>query len=76
MEMNVPLVLAFNMADVAKARGLEFDLDLLQLLLAVPIVSIVARREQGIEPDYIAPSVGEAVSFILNERKGVPTENV
>jgi ferrous iron transport protein B len=50
MEMNVPLVLAFNMADVAKARGLEFDLNLLQLLLAVPIVSIVARKEQGIEP--------------------------
>ena len=33
-------------------------------------------REQGIVPDYIAPSVGEAVNFILNERKGVPTENV
>jgi ferrous iron transport protein B len=49
MEMNVPLVLAFNMADVAKARGLEFDLHLLELLLAVPIVSIVARKEQGIQ---------------------------
>jgi D-glycero-D-manno-heptose 1,7-bisphosphate phosphatase len=33
-------------------------------------------RERGIVPDYIAPSVGEAVNFILNERKGVPTENV
>jgi ferrous iron transport protein B len=48
MEMNVPLVLAFNMADVAKARGLEFDLDQLGLLLDVPIVSIVARKEEGI----------------------------
>ena len=38
--------------------------------------SVEECREQGIEPDYIAPSVGEAVSFILNERKGVPTENV
>jgi len=33
-------------------------------------------REQGVVPDYIAPSVGEAVDFILNEGKGVPTENV
>jgi ferrous iron transport protein B len=50
MEMNVPLVLAFNMADVARARGLVFDLDQLSLLLDVPIVSIVARKEEGIEP--------------------------
>jgi ferrous iron transport protein B len=49
MEMNVPLVLAFNMADVAKARGLEFDINQLQLLLDVPIVSIVARKEEGID---------------------------
>jgi len=49
MEMNVPLVLAFNMADVAKARGLEFDLNQMQLLLDVPIVSIVARKEEGTE---------------------------
>ena len=33
-------------------------------------------RAQGIVPDYIAPTVKEAVEFILNERKGVPTENV
>jgi D-glycero-D-manno-heptose 1,7-bisphosphate phosphatase len=33
-------------------------------------------RAQGIVPDYIAPSVKEAVEFILNDRKGVPTENV
>ncbi len=49
MEMNVPLVLAFNMADIARARGTEFDLKRLQLLLDVPIVSIVARKEEGIQ---------------------------
>jgi D-glycero-D-manno-heptose 1,7-bisphosphate phosphatase len=38
--------------------------------------SVEECREQGIVPDYIAPSVGEAVNFILNERKGVTTENV
>lgn len=48
MEMKVPLILAFNMADVAKARGLEFDIKQLSLLLDVPIVSIIARKETGI----------------------------
>jgi D-glycero-D-manno-heptose 1,7-bisphosphate phosphatase len=38
--------------------------------------SVDECREQGIVPDFIAPSVGEAVNFILNECKGVPTENV
>ena len=38
--------------------------------------SVEECREQGIVPDYIAPSVAEAVSFILNEHKGVPTANV
>ncbi|MEN6308822.1 MAG: ferrous iron transport protein B [Anaerohalosphaeraceae bacterium] len=49
MEMNVPLVLAFNMADMAKARGLEFDLNQMQLLMDVPIVSIIARKNEGTE---------------------------
>jgi D-glycero-D-manno-heptose 1,7-bisphosphate phosphatase len=35
--------------------------------------SLEECREQGIVPDYVAPSVGEAVNFILNERKGVQT---
>jgi len=49
MEMNVPLVLAFNMADEARACGLEFDLNQLELLLDAPIVSIVARKKEGIQ---------------------------
>jgi D-glycero-D-manno-heptose 1,7-bisphosphate phosphatase len=38
--------------------------------------SVEECREQGIVPDHIAPSVGEAVNFILSECKGVATENV
>jgi ferrous iron transport protein B len=47
MELGVPLVLALNMADVARQRGLEFDLDLLSNLLAVPIIPTVGHKGTG-----------------------------
>ena len=49
MELGAAMVLVFNMADVAKARGIEFDLPHLARLLGVPIVSTVGTRGQGIE---------------------------
>jgi len=49
MEMNAPLVLAFNMSDLAKRRGLEFDLDQLSRLLEARIVLTVGNKGQGRE---------------------------
>ncbi|MHC5061681.1 MAG: ferrous iron transport protein B [Planctomycetota bacterium] len=49
MEMNVPLVLVFNMSDIARQRGLEFDLDKLSKLLAVPIAETVGNKAKGID---------------------------
>lgn len=46
-ELGVPLVLALNMSDVAKLRGIEFDLDRLSHLLGVPIVPTVAHKGIG-----------------------------
>lgn len=46
-EINVPLVLAFNMSDVAAARGIEFNLDELSSLLGAPIVSTVGHKGRG-----------------------------
>jgi len=48
MELGAPLVLAFNMADVARARGMEFDLRKLSRLLGVPIVPTVGHKGLGI----------------------------
>ncbi|MHC5183225.1 MAG: FeoB small GTPase domain-containing protein, partial [Planctomycetota bacterium] len=48
MEMQVPLVLAFNMSDVARAKGLEFDLKKLEILLGVRIVPMVASKREGV----------------------------
>ncbi len=47
MEMNVRLVLALNMSDVATARGIEFDLKLLSQLLGAPVVPTVGHRNEG-----------------------------
>jgi len=48
MEMGVPLVLALNMIDVARDRGISIDHARLGRLLGVPVVPIVARKGQGI----------------------------
>ncbi len=47
MELNAPLVLALNMSDLAKARGVEFDIGQLSELLGAPIVPMIGHRNQG-----------------------------
>ena len=49
IEINPPLVFAFNMADLAKQRGLEFDLERLSHLLGARIAPTVGNRGQGRE---------------------------
>jgi ferrous iron transport protein B len=47
-EMGVPLVIALNMVDMAEARGIEVDEDVLSTLLDVPVVPTVARANKGL----------------------------
>ncbi len=49
MELNVPLVLAFNMSDIAMQKGLVFDIEKLSMLLNVRIVQTIGNRSKGIE---------------------------
>lgn len=46
-ELGVPLVLAFNMTDLAERQGLTIDKRRLSELLGVPIVSTVATKKRG-----------------------------
>jgi len=48
MELGAPLVLAFNMSDRARARGIEFDLARLSELLGVPIIQTVGHQGRGL----------------------------
>jgi ferrous iron transport protein B len=46
-ELNCPLVLAFNMSDVAAARGIGFNLDEMSRMLGVPIVPTIGHKGRG-----------------------------
>jgi ferrous iron transport protein B len=69
MELGVPVVLAFNMSDVAKQRGLEFDLEEMARLLGVAIVPTVGSRGEGIQELMKA-----AVAAARAEPRPVPAE--
>jgi len=47
IEMNVPLVLAFNMSDIAKQKGLLFDIEQLSRLLEATIVPTIGNKGKG-----------------------------
>ena len=47
LELGVPLVIALNMMDVAKDRGIEVKAEVLEKLLQVPVVPIIARTGFG-----------------------------
>jgi len=47
IEMNAPLVLAFNMSDIAKRKGLLFNLEQLSELLEATIVPTVGNKGKG-----------------------------
>jgi len=47
IEMDVPLVLAFNMSDIAEQKGLLFDIEQLSMLLEATIVRTVGSKAKG-----------------------------
>jgi ferrous iron transport protein B len=49
LEMKVPVVVALNMSDVAKSRGIKIDVPRLSLALESPVVPTVASKGQGLE---------------------------
>ena len=48
LEMEAPLVVCLNQADVAKRKGISIDRKKLEQMLGVPVVSTVAIRGEGI----------------------------
>lgn len=49
LELGAPLVIALNMYDVAKSRGMDIDVKRLSELLKVPIVPTVGNKRQGMD---------------------------
>jgi ferrous iron transport protein B len=48
LEMGVPIVIALNMMDVARKRGVEIDTERLADQLGCPVVPVVAVTREGI----------------------------
>ncbi|MFZ5450934.1 MAG: ferrous iron transport protein B [Thermodesulfobacteriota bacterium] len=66
-ELGAPLVLALNMSDVARARGIEIDCNLLAEVLGVPVVPTIGHKGQGVEE-----LLDTAVSLASNGHRPVP----
>jgi ferrous iron transport protein B len=49
IEMRKPMIVALNMMDVLKSKGLEIDLELLSNYLNIPVIPIVASKSKGIK---------------------------
>ena len=49
LELGVPLLLAFNMSDRARALGIEYDLDRISTSIGAAIVPTVGHRGEGIQ---------------------------
>lgn len=49
LEMGLPTVIALNMMDVARSRGIEIDTKLLGDRLGAPVVALQANRGQGVD---------------------------
>ncbi|WP_340649404.1 ferrous iron transport protein B [Pseudoxanthomonas winnipegensis] len=47
LRLGLPVILAINMADAARRRGIQIDLDVLQRELDIPVVETVAVKSNG-----------------------------
>jgi len=54
LELGLPTVLAVNMLDVGKARGIKLDLPKLQKQLGIPVIGMQAHRRVGVAELKIA----------------------
>jgi len=69
IEMQVPLLLALNMVDVAEERGMQVDTDGLAQRLGCPVLPVVAAEGRGIE------ELKQALLRAVSERP-VPTASI
>lgn len=70
IELGMPLVIALNMSDMAKAQGLEFDLDRLSQLLGAPVIPTEGHRGRGRD------SLLDAVLFVARGEWPFPAPRI
>jgi ferrous iron transport protein B len=63
METGQPMVLALNMTDVARSKGIKIDAEKLSMLLDIPVVSTVGNRNKGTD-HLIQTIIKESEAFL------------
>jgi ferrous iron transport protein B len=58
IEVGRPMVIALNMMDIAKRRGINVSAERLEKILGVPVVEVVGHKKQGITP--LKEAIGRA----------------
>lgn len=48
IELGKPMIISFNMIDVAKAYGYQYDIVKMEEILGVPIIPMAVRKNEGI----------------------------
>ena len=74
-ELGKPMIVAVNMADVARRRGITVDLGLLERELGVPVVETVAVQHNGAKA-LVEQGAPEEVRSFLAERFAQISENL
>jgi len=64
-DLKIPVVIALNMMDMARKRGISIDIDALAKKLGVPVVPISARKLEGI--DQLKTAISYANKMALQE---------
>lgn len=49
MDLNIPVILALSMTDIAATKGIQIDIAALQQILQIPVLSINPRKNIGID---------------------------
>ncbi len=49
LELGKPVVMALNMMDIVKKRGMEIDLHRLPEMLGIPVIPVSARKREGLD---------------------------
>lgn len=49
IELGKPVILALNMMDIVKERGMEIDLHRLPEMLGIPVIPVSARKKSGLD---------------------------
>ena len=71
LELSVPVVVALNMLDVAEHAGVRVEPEVLEAALGVPVVPLVASRNQGLHA--LLEAVDEVVGLAPSPPVSCPT---